>query len=328
MASGKYARLGGRPREPSGGGRVASACSWLCIGALLVLGGGMLRDRLLHHFGTSSVYEALLGGDGANNRSTPLGNNRRPVSLVPMSLAGSLMADRRRQRRRWKASARPQARGVIVVGSHSALGMQVLRRVFGALCARPRLALWCEGRTPDPDRARKLRRAGIATVRFERGASRLRAALRPPPGSRAAPTRVVALLWDPFEACVAEGRWADSNASLATRCSSLNAEEIGPLLRAVGKRRERAMVLRLGDVAGAEPIALAKWRGMLHLLGVHEPGVHLASIAASAARNDREGSLKSKVRNTQAPAWAREAIRANATLSTALRRLRRELAAA
>lgn len=321
-SSGKYARLGPRSPEQSGGGRVASACSWACIGALLLLGGGMMRDRVLHHFGSASVSEALLGGV-VSNRSMPL----RPVPLVPMSMAVSLMANRRRDRRRSKASSRPQSRGIIVVGSHSALGMQVLRRVFGALCARPRLALWCEGRTADPDRARKLRRAGIATVRFERGSGRLRAALRPPPG-RATPARVVALLWDPFEACVAEWRRAESNASLVARCADLDAEAIGPLLRAIEKKRERAMVLRMADIAGSESIALAKWRGMLHLLGLHEKGVHLASIAASAARNDRDGSLKSKVRNAHAPAWAREAIRANTTLSAALRRLRRELASA
>jgi hypothetical protein len=314
-------RLGRRSPEPSGGGRVASACSWACIGALLLLGGGMLRDRVLHHFGSASVYQALLGGDG--NRTVSL----RPVPLVPMSLAGSLMADRRRERRRRKAPARPQAHSNIVVGSHSALGMQVLRRVFGALCARPRLALWCEKRASDPDRARKNRRSGLATVRFERGAGRLRAALRLPAG-RGTPPVLVALLWDPLEACVAEWRRAESNISLAARCADLDAEAIGPLLRAVEKRRDRAMVLRMSDISGSEAIALAKWRGMLHLLGLHEKGVHLASIAASAARNDREGSLKSRVRNARAPVWAREAIRANATLSATLRRLRRELASA
>mmetsp|Transcript_378 Transcript_378/g.1222 ORF Transcript_378/g.1222 Transcript_378/m.1222 type:complete len:218 (-) Transcript_378:303-956(-) len=215
--------------------------------------------------------------------------------------------------------------------------MQVLRRVFGALCARPRLALSCEGRSPDSDRARKLRRAGISTVRFERGAARLRAALRaastvPEPragtaaSARAAPTRVVVLLWDPLESCVAEWRRAQSNASLLQRCIELDLEAVGPLLRSVAKWRDRGLVLRLSDISGSEGIALAKWRQMFHFLGLHEKGVHLASIASSAARNDREGALKSKVRNTNAPAWAREVIRANATLSTALRRLRRELA--
>lgn len=304
---------------------------WTCIGVLLTLGWFSLWGRVTvlgRGGGPADVLAALAS---RSNATAPMAMARW-LGTQPMSLAGSIVAQRRRGERRAARRARQARPSLIVAGSHSALGVQVLRRVFGALCARPRLSLSCEGSERDaaPQGRRHKRRT---VVRFERGAARLLRAVKEREGKGrgggrgGGGTRVVALLWDPLEQCVAE--WASStNASHGDQCRALGLDSLGPLMRAVRRKPERALVLRLSDVAGSKEVAASKWRSMFHFLGLHEANTYLASIASAAARNDRDGPLRAKVRNAAAPAWARDVVgrRTNSSLANTVRRLRRDLA--
>ena len=126
-----------------GGGGGGGVCSWVCIGTLLVLGGATLHSRWVS-WSNSERGASWLAAFSAHARppshashsynaslsslstfpSLSSSSSRHVPPLVPMSLAGSFMADRRRRGvRRW--ASRPLQRGGIIVGSHSALGMQV-----------------------------------------------------------------------------------------------------------------------------------------------------------------------------------------------------------
>jgi len=143
---GEYAPVGGSahsdsPIERTGGGRSGSMLSVLCVAALLATGGPMLYIRVRRSLDGADASDLLSKAwwatqvVRANGTATTAKSRHPSVPLAPMTLAGSLIAQRRRQRRRWKASARPLPRGAIVVGSQSALGMQVCF-LFARWCER------------------------------------------------------------------------------------------------------------------------------------------------------------------------------------------------
>ena len=102
-----------------------------------------------------------------------------------------------------------------------------------------------------------------------------------------------------------------ANVSLHSLCAALRMESLAPLYRRCKKKEKvRALQLRLEDLV-AKKSALATWRQLFKFLALPEKGADLSTLAAAAAQRQQ---LRSRVHNSGAPGWVREAIAQNATL--------------
>ena len=72
----------------------------------------------------------------------------------------------------------------------------------------------------------------------------------------------------------------------------------------------------------AKKTGLASWRTLFKFLGLPEKGADLSTMAVAAVA---EQQMRSRVFNSGAPGWAREALAQNGTLHSSLKKLRRQL---
>ena len=299
------------------------------ISLLILTGLAMLATRPPHSW--PQLTGSHHGHHNATLRGKRYGKRRAFMSLGRMGTSSSFVNNfvlRSRRPKKFKAQkAKAATKSVVLIGSHFELGNALLEAVFRDLCARTRLGLRCkdldDGATPKHDlKALSAYKGRKRLVWMDRDAVTLLQTLRGV-SKYAYDLRFVHLLWDPREACVAQ--WPltlASNLSLPSLCSALRMESLAPLYRR-GKKREkvRALQLRLEDLV-AKKTGLASWRTLFKFLGLPEKGADLSTMAVAAVA---EQQMRSRVFNSGAPGWAREALAQNGTLHSSLKKLRRQL---
>jgi len=300
--------------------------------SLLILSGvAMLVTR-------PQAWPALPGysphSTNATHRGKRYGKRRAFMSLGRMGTSSSFVNNfvlRSRRPKKFKAQkAKAATKSVVLVGSHFELGNALLEAVFRDLCGRPRLGLRCDrdGATHRHDlKGLSGYKGRKRLVWMDRDASSLLQTLRGV-SKFAYDLRFVHLLWDPREACVAQ--WpltlGSSNVSLPSLCGALRQEDLPPLYRR-GKKREkgtrdvRALQLRLEELV-AKKTGQAAWRQLFKFLGLQEKGGDLSLMAMATMQQQQ---LRSRVFNSGAPGWVREALAQNNTLHASLKKLRRQL---
>ena len=301
----------------------AQRLQWVCLALLTGFAGFVLATKV-----QKVSAAASLGGApflDANASFAPHRRRRRDQPLLGLGIgrtgASSASFVLRSRRRSIKSQAAKAAtRSVILVGSHFGLGNELLKRVFNDLCQRPRLALRCEAewggvhdlKSLASIKGRKKRRI----VWLENNAGALRRTLR---GLRthAYNYRLVHLLWDPVEACVAQ--WPASlqtNMSFGTLCQQgLRMDGLPAFYKRAKRDRAHALQLRLEDLVGAKP----PWRKLLKFLELPDKAADLSSIGSRAV-SDLE--LRGRVHNSAAPGWVRDSLAGNASLMLSLREMR------
>lgn len=148
--------------------------------------------------------------------------------------------------------------------------------------------------------------------------------------------RLVHVLWDPMQACMAQWPLAEhpaparagtaapaANASFSEACDGLMLDSLMPLYRRAKRDRVRALQLRLEDLVTKKGgVGAATWRSLFKFLELAQVSGDLTAVGTRAVS---ELELRAKVRNTNTPSWVRGAIGQNATHLARLRRMRREL---
>ena len=243
------------------------------------------------------------------------------------SAANFLLRSRRKSMK--KHAAKAVTRSVVLVGSQFALGNELLKRVFGELCQRTRLALRCEpvwGGAHDLKSLAGFKGKKKRLVWLESDARKLRKTFR---GVRthASDYRVVHVLWDPMQACSAQWPLTQApgaaNVSLASLCQAMRLGEIPPMFKRAKRDRVRVLQPRLEDLVSRKPsVGPPAWRQLFKFLELPERSGDLTAIATRAIQ-DLE--MRGKVLNRQTPSWVHAAIAANETLYEQLRSLRHEL---
>ena len=256
---------------------------------------------------------------------------RRWSNMFAMGHTGTSAANfllRTRRRSIKKQAAKAATRSVVLIGSQFSLGNELLKRVFGELCQRSRLALRCEpvwGGAHDLKSLSSFKAKRKRLVWLESDARKLRKTFR---GVRthASDYRLVHILWDPVHACSAQ--WALTQTAPPTsrsrrcaractwrrpsRCSSAQSATACACCSR-GWRTSCRASRRSGPPA---------WRHLFKFLDLPERAGDLTAIATRAIA---ELELRSKVLNKATQGRATALIATNETLYEDLRRLRREL---
>ena len=275
--------LGVAPKPPA-----PSRIQWFLLGVLTCTAGIVLVLRFPQHLPAAGAPAAAFagGGNGTAADGRPRRRGRRHRWSVPMSMGrmgtSSSFVLRSRPRRIKGQAAKAATRSVVLVGSHFALGNELLKRVFDELCRKPRLSLKCEP-TWDGKHDLKTLAAGKKKRRLvwlETDAARLRRTLRSV-RAHAADFRMVHVLWDPVQACAAQ--WPNTlstNVSFGKVCSGLRMEEAAKLYQRGLGHRTRTMQLRLEELSArrADSPKGSPWRQLFKFLGLAEKGGDLSAI--------------------------------------------------
>jgi hypothetical protein len=313
-----------------------STLQWLCLALLTFTAGALLARRLpkVQLLMTPTILPASNAPDsGSTNASSgsQSGVRRRrrwsyPMSMGRMGTSSSFVL-RTKPRRIKQQAAKAATRSVVLIGSHFALGNDLLTRVFGELCQHSRLSLRCEATWGGPHDLKALAafkgRKNRRIVWLERDAGRLQRTLR---GVRthASDFRLVHLVWDPLRACTAMWHTAvQTNSSLSTLCDQLSMERLPVLYKRAKRDKARMLQLRLEELVSRKPTAAAAWQQLASFLGL--PEARAAELSSIGSRAVTELGLRARVLNRGSPAWVQQDIVRNTTLHAKLRKLRREL---
>ena len=122
-----------------------------------------------------------------------------------------------------------------------------------------------------------------------------------------------------MQACVAQWPMTTAhdgpNVTMATLCSRLRMDRLPGLYMHAKRQRTRSLQLRLEDLVGPQKQA---WRQLSKFLDL--PDKDVTSVGARAV-----AGLRKRVLNLAAPAWVREAIARDTSLTVTLRKLRQDL---
>mgnify|MGYP006101348083 FL=1 len=269
-----------------------------------------------------------IGQASNSTRGKRRGKRRAFLTIGRMGTSSSFVSNfvlRSKPRKIKAQKAKAATKSVVLIGSHFQVGHSLLEGVFRDLCARTRLGLKCEreGAKPKHDlKALSAYKGRKRLVWMERDAGTLLQTLRGV-SKYAYDIRVVHLLWDPREACVAQ--WPltlEANVSLPSLCQALRMDSLAPLYRRCQKKEKaRALQLRLEDLV-AKKSGPQAWRQLFKFLALPEKEHDLSTMAFAAAQQKQ---LRSRVHNSGAPGWVRETISQNSTLHSSLKKLRRQL---
>ena len=315
----------------------APRLQWVILFLLTLLAAALLGQKIVRVTETAAAAAAAGSVNGTDLAAMAPRRRKRPPGYFAMGMGrmgtSSSFVLRSRRRSIKNQVAKAATRSVILVGSHFGLGTELLRQVFTELCQRSRLSLRCDHLVGVHDlkslasiKGPKKRRI----VWLEKDASALRRTLR---GLRAhaANFRMVHLLWDPMQACVAQWPLTLShggNVSLETLCTqALRMEPLAAVYKAAKRHRTRSLQLRLEDMVGAHP--KAPWRQLFKFLELQEKTSDAksskADLSGIGSRAVTSMHLRDRVLNTAAPIWAHDALEKNASLMHALRFFQREL---
>ena len=273
MANAGYARVA-TDEAPNGGGAAAkrsqrtistperhwtSPAQWFFLGVLTLAAGIILASKISSASTSFAAPLPVSVNSSTGQRIIP-GRQRQQrwarLSMGRMGASSSFFLRSKRRKIRAHA-AKAATRSVVLIGSHFEPGNALLKRVFGELCQRPKLALRCEpvwGGTHDLKSLAAHKAKHKKLVWLDSDASRLLETLRGV-RSHASDYRLVHVLWDPLQACYAQ--WPKSvaadggpNATLPDLCDKLRLS--GKLLtlyrRAKRAGNMRALQPRIEDL--------------------------------------------------------------------------------
>ena len=272
----------------------ASRLQWVLLFALTMTAGAVLAYKVGYRvvMQPSPAGGAVASPAVVSNSTTFSGRPRRskrwkvPMSMGRMGTSSSFVL-RSRRRAIKNHAAKAATRSVVLIGSHFGLGNELLKRVFGELCQRPRLSLRCEptwGGAHDLKSLAAVKGKRRRIVWLESDATQLLRTLR---GVRAHASdfRFVHLLWDPLEACLAQWRHLPpppdeatepprralqvaSNSSFSAACDGLRLDALPALYKRAthAKRyRGRSVQLRLEELVGRKS-GPTTWRQLFKFL--------------------------------------------------------------